>query len=392
VGSAVAQQILAWRSTDGSAAVVPYTPGTNPGDWQPTPPAFLPALGPQWPQVTPFAMTGGSQFRPPPPPALGSAEYATAFNEVKGLGAANSATRTAEQTQIAFFWRDAAGTSYAFGHWNLIAQGVSTEQGLGLADEAHLFALLNIATADAIISCWDAKYTYNFWRPVTAIRFAGDSALNPATESDPSWTPLIVTPNFPSYTSAHSTVSGAAAAVLTSLFGPGHHFTVGSEGLPGVTRSFGSFDAAAAEAGQSRIYGGIHFQFDSQYGLASGHALGAFVSENFLLPVGEDEEGDGPQADNDGRQAAFSAAPALVPGPSDASAAGELVLVGQPGAPGGGGPTPLPQRIDAPAATTIGQDPSVQQAAATGRPAARAAYRRVLDQVFADHEAPDWGA
>src|SRR5439155_11983957 len=143
VGHAVAQQILTWRSTDGSSAVVPYTPGTNPGDWQPTPPAFLPALAPQWPDVTPFAMTDGAQFRPAPPPALGSAEYATAFNEVKSLGRVDSTTRTAYQTQIAFFWRDGTGTSYAFGHWNTIAQEVSAERGLGLADEAHLFALLN---------------------------------------------------------------------------------------------------------------------------------------------------------------------------------------------------------------------------------------------------------
>src|SRR5205807_5754319 len=164
VGHAVAQQILTWRSTDGSSAVVPYTPGTNPGDWQPTPPAHLPALGPQWPQVTPFAMTAGAQFRPAPPPALDSAEYAAAFNEVKSLGRVDSTTRTADQTQIALFWRDPAAAAYAFGHWNVIAEQVSVERGLGLVDEAHLFALLNIATADAIISCWDANYTYNFWR------------------------------------------------------------------------------------------------------------------------------------------------------------------------------------------------------------------------------------
>ena len=121
-----------WRSTDGSGATVPYTPGTDPGDWQPTPPAFLPALAPQWPDVTPFAMSGGSQFRPADPPALDSAEYAAAFNEVKDLGRADSTTRTADQTQIAFFWRDGAGTSYAFGHWNTIAQGVSAERGLDL--------------------------------------------------------------------------------------------------------------------------------------------------------------------------------------------------------------------------------------------------------------------
>jgi membrane-associated phospholipid phosphatase len=282
VGHAVAQQILNWRSTDGSGAVVPYTPGTDPGDWQPTPPAFLPALGPQWPDVTPFAMTDGSQFRPAPPPALDSAEYAAAFNEVESLGRVDSTTRTADQTQIALFWKDPTAAAYAFGHWNEIAQQVSVERGLGLVADAHLFALLNLATADAIISVWDTKYTYNFWRPVTAIQFAGDSALNPATASDPTWTPLIATPNFPSYTSAHSTVSGAAAAVLTSVFGPDYHFTTGSDGLPGVTRSFASFAAAAAEAGQSRIYGGIHFQFDNQNGLASGDALGQFVVGNFL--------------------------------------------------------------------------------------------------------------
>ena len=284
VGHAVAQQILTWRSTDGSDKVVPYTPGTNPGDWQPTPPLGLPALGPQWPDVTPFAMTDGAQFRPPPPPPLGSAEYAAAFNEVKSLGRVDSTTRTADQTQIALFWKDPTAAAYAFGHWNEIAEQVSVERGLGLVADARLFALLNLATADAIISAWDAKYTDNFWRPVTAIQFPGDSAVNPAAASDPTWTPLIVTPNFPSYTSAHSTVSGAAAAVLTSVFGPNYHFTTGSDGLPGVTRSFGSFDAAAAEAGQSRIYGGIHYQFDNQNGLASGHALGQFVVGNFLQP------------------------------------------------------------------------------------------------------------
>src|SRR5262249_38400948 len=155
-------------------------------------------------------------FRPPPPPALDSAEYAAAFNEVKSLGRVDSATRSADQTQIALFWRDATGTSYAFGHWNKIAQGVAVDQGLSLASDARLFARLTLAPADAIISCWDAKYAYNFWRPVTAIR-AADTDGNPDTEPDAGWTPLIVTPNFPSYTSAHSTVSGAAAGVLTAL-------------------------------------------------------------------------------------------------------------------------------------------------------------------------------
>jgi membrane-associated phospholipid phosphatase len=303
-GDTVANAVLSWRSTDGSSTVVPYTPGTGPGVWQPTPPAFLPALGAQWPQVTPWAMTSGSQFRPPPPPALTSAEYAAAFNEVKSLGRVDSTTRTADQTQIALFWKDSAGTPSSYGHWNRIAEGVSKDQGLDLVDNARLFALLNIATADAVIVAWDAKYTYNFWRPVTAIQVAGDSSINPATVSDPTWTPLIVTPNFPSYTSGHSTASSAAATILTSLFGSDYAFSAGSDGLPGVTRSFSSFEAAAAEAGQSRIYGGIHFQFDNQGGLASGKALGQFVFQNFLVPV---EEGDGQGANSTGFADALAA-------------------------------------------------------------------------------------
>src|SRR5947208_8574777 len=155
------------------------------------------------------------------------------------------------------------------GYWNRIAQQVATDQGLSLVQDARLFALLNIAEADAHIACWDAKYAFNLWRPVTAIR-AADSDGNPDTEPDAGWTPLLTTPNFPSYTSAHSTLSGAAAGVLTALFGSDHPFSVGSEGLPGVTRSFASFEAAAAEAGRSRIYGGIHYQFDNVNGLAAG--------------------------------------------------------------------------------------------------------------------------
>ena len=287
VGRAAAASILAVRRHDGADEVVPYTPGTEPGDWRPTPPLFLPALGTQWPQVTPFTMTSGSQFRPSAPPTLGSEEYTTAFNEVLDLGRNTSATRTVDQTETAFFWRDAAGTSFAYGHWNIIAQGVAEdpEQELDLVSEARLFALLNLATADAIISCWDAKYEYNFWRPVTAIQ----------ATSDPDWMPLLGTPNFPSHTSGHSTVSSAAAAVLTWQFGSDYEFTVGSEGLADVTRSFDNFEAAAAEAGQSRIYGGIHFQFENQNGLAAGQAVGRYVVGNFLLPVEGEEEGDSRQ-------------------------------------------------------------------------------------------------
>jgi membrane-associated phospholipid phosphatase len=290
VGREVARQILDWRSADGSTAVVPYTPGTNPGDWQPTPPAFLPALAPQWPYVTPFAMTSGWQFRPGAPPALDSAEYAAAFNEVKSLGRADSTTRTAEQTQIARFWNDALGTAFAMGYWNRIAEQAAADQGLSLAQDARVFALLNIAEADAQIACWDAKYTYNLWRPVTSIP-AADTDGNPDTAPDANWSPLLVTPNFPSYTSAHSTLSAAAAGALTALFGADYHFTVGAESLPGVTRSFDSFVAAAAEAGRSRIYGGIHYQFDNANGQAVGAEVADYVVGGFLKPR---DHGDDP--------------------------------------------------------------------------------------------------
>jgi len=288
VGREAARQILEWRSTDGSGATVPYTPGTAPGNWRPTPPANLPALAPQWPFVTPFAMTSGSQFRPAAPPALDSAEYAAAFNEVKDLGRSDSTTRTEEQTQIARFWNDGLGTAFAPGYWNRIAQTVATDQGLSVAREARLFAMLNIATADALISCWDAKYAYSFWRPVTAIR-AADTDGNDATEQDMNWSPLLVTPNFPSYTSAHSTVSGAAAEVLTALFGDHYQFTVSAISVT-YTRSFGSFEAAAAEAGRSRIYGGIHFTFDNVNGLAAGGHVADYVLGNFLKPRNEGED------------------------------------------------------------------------------------------------------
>jgi len=284
VGQKAAKEILKARADDGSSTIVAYAPGAGPGVWVPTPSGFLPSAFPQWPSVTPFAMTSGSQFRPGGPPALGSPEYAASFNEVKELGAVNSLTRTADQTEIAEFWADGVGTETPPGHWNSIAQTVALAQGTTLVQNARLFALLDIAVADAAIAAWDAKYVYNFWRPVTAIRGA-DSDGNPDTVQDANWTPLLATPNFPSYTSGHSTFSSASAAVLARFFGTDNiSFTTGSDFLPGVTRSFASFSAAAAEAGQSRIYGGIHYQFDNVDALHAGNALGNYVADHFLNP------------------------------------------------------------------------------------------------------------
>jgi hypothetical protein len=162
---------------------------------------------------------------------------------------------------------------------------------LNLEQNAHLFALLNIGLADAAINCWDAKYLYNLWRPVTAINDPRASEINPATTSDPSWTPLWKTPNFPSYSSGHSTFSGTADVILTAIFGADTSFTVGSDDMPGYSRSFTSFTQAADEAGESRIFGGIHFEFDNKAGLHAGRELGGYIVRNFLLPAAESGRG-----------------------------------------------------------------------------------------------------
>jgi hypothetical protein len=286
LGQAVAQEMINWRSTDGWNATVSYAPGTRPGEWRPTLPANAPALLPQWGNVTPFAMTSGSQFRPDGPPTLDSARYAQDYNEVRALGAKESAVRTAEQTEIARFWADGAGTVTPPGHWNMIAADVAQQRGNTLEENARLFALVNIAMADAGIVSWDMKFSANFWRPITAIR-EGDTDGNDATAADGAWEPLLVTPPFPECTSGHSTFSGAASTILASLYGDDFAFTTDSEGLPGVTRSFLSFSDAADEAGISRIYGGIHFQFSNEQGLATGREMGEFVVSNYLVAVPE---------------------------------------------------------------------------------------------------------
>ncbi len=287
-GESVAAAVLASRAHDGATLVVAYTPGTDPGDWVPTPPLFAAAALPQWPYVTPFGLASGSQFRPDGPPALDSTEYAEAFNEVKEIGRVDSTTRTADQTEIARFWVNGPGTATPPGHWNSIAQIIAEQEGNTLEDNARLFALLNIAQADAAIVSWDAKYTYNNWRPVTAIP-AAETDGNDATEADQDWLPLIPTPAFPDYTSGHSTFSGAASKVLEAFFGTDDiAFQTSSDGLPGVTRSYDSFSQAADESGKSRVYGGIHWQFSNADGLSTGRAVGEHVADNLLKTLSTD--------------------------------------------------------------------------------------------------------
>lgn len=283
-GRFAADQILALRANDGAFTATPYQPGTSPGEWRPTPPAFAASLLPQWPKVTPWSLRRGDQFRPANPPAINSAEYATAVNQVKSLGSATSTTRTAEQTNIAKVWAAGPGTATPPGQWNQIASNIARSKNLSTIENARLFALLNISLADSGIAAWDAKYATNLWRPISAIREA-DTDNNPATEKDAAWTPLITTPPFSAYVSGHSTFSGAGAALLSAFLGTDQvNFTLKSEASGVPDRTFTSLTAAGNEAGMSRIYGGIHYIFDHNAGSATGRKIAAEVLKSELSP------------------------------------------------------------------------------------------------------------
>lgn len=277
-GKAVANGILSERSQDGAANSASYSAPLKPGKWRPTPPNFSPAVGVAWHQVEPFVLQQSAQFRPVAPPRLTSSTYATDLNQVKAVGQIDSRSRTAEQTAITRFWIGSSGTSTAPGMWNEIAARAA--QADQLLQNAQLFAELNLALADASIAAWDTKYTYRSWRPVTAIRLAG-SDRNSATRADPDWQSFLETPAHPDYVAAHSTYAGAAAAVLTRRFGAAYRLKVTSFDLPGIERSFRSFDEAAAEAGVSRIYGGIHTMSANREGLKLGRKVGNYVLQRF---------------------------------------------------------------------------------------------------------------
>ena len=278
-GQKVADEILALRCGDGFDAVFPpFTGGTAPGQWRPTPPGNLAGQTPELAVLTPFLMTSPSQFRPPGPRALTSAQYAADLNEVKTLGRDVGSTRTAEQTQIGLFWGDSNQL-----HWNRIALAAVAQHPTTLSDNARLLALLNLALADANIVAFDAKYYYNWWRPISAIRLA-DTDGNDYTDPDATWTPLQTTPNHQEYVSGHSTLSGAAARVLAAIFGDNVTITHGSDTLPGVTRTHTSFSAIADEANESRIFTGAHFRSSCNDGKAAGDALGNFIVAGFARP------------------------------------------------------------------------------------------------------------
>ena len=281
VGQQAASAILIKRAGDGRDATVIYTPGSGPGVWVPTPPAFLGALAPETPFVQPFALKSASRFRPDPPFSLTSEEWAGDYNEIKALGSAVGSSRTPEQTDIARFWSDNPPLQ-----WNRAWRALSITKGLGLAENARYFAVLASASADALIACWDAKYFYNFWRPVTAIR-AGDSDGNPETAPDPAWIGLIVTPNHPEYPAAHGCFSGASTETLKYLFGTDEiSFSVDSNvtGLVNPVRTYSRFSDALTEVLDARIYGGMHYRNSTRVGANIGKQVSRFTTRHFFRP------------------------------------------------------------------------------------------------------------
>ncbi len=289
-GTDVARAILAARANDGSSGAATYPGSTEPGKWRPTLSfggIVRPALVPHWGRVRPFALRTGTQYRPPPPPSLRSLRYAAEVFTVQRLGARDGSTRTPEQTEIARFWGYGPGTATPPGHWNQIATAALASEPVDrhdLVDVARIYALMNVAMADAAIACWDCKYDIGLWRPITAIQLA-DQDRNALTIADRSWMPLLETPPFPEYTSGHSTFSAAAAVALILGFGrDAVPFRVGSDDLPGVERRYARFSEAAIESGISRVYGGIHFWSGNVEGLESGLRIGLWTVSNVLRP------------------------------------------------------------------------------------------------------------
>jgi membrane-associated phospholipid phosphatase len=327
IGRRAAAAILALRANDGSDRPNPivgqdFPLYTEPGKWRPDPVSRIPvAAGAWWGYVRPFVLPSAAAFRPPPPPPLTSDAYTRAFNEVKqlgGNGTTTPTTRTAEQTRIGIYWGydNSAWLGTPLRMYNQIALQIVRTRTADPLEQARALALANVALADGVIVGWEAKYYYRFWRPVHGIREAspgtgptGQGDGNPDTRADPNWTPLGAqasnligpdyTPPFPSYPSGHAVTGGALFQTLRRLYSDNVPFTFLSDEWNGIThdnegwvrprwtRSYRSFSQAEAEAGQSRIYLGVHWTFDKTAGLAVGHQVADYVFQRGLVRPGQ---------------------------------------------------------------------------------------------------------
>jgi len=287
-GEHVANLILELRSTDGFSATVPnYFGGTDPGVWRSLPTATnpdgtLPAVFPQFRFMVPFVLNSPDQFRPGPPPALKSPEYAADVNTVKELGRVNSATRTDDQTKLAKLWQATSIVDLYRGIRPVLPPDAS------LDDNARLLALLAMGSCDALIAIFDAKYTYNLWRPYHAIRLA-DTDDNPLTDADPTWTALVFAPRHQEYPSAHCIATGAFMRIASQVLGDEHSFVLSSPQFASFTWTFDRFSDAATQVKGARVWAGIHYPNSCNVGAAMGVMVGDYLLDHALLPVGEDE-------------------------------------------------------------------------------------------------------
>jgi hypothetical protein len=285
IGQIVAERMLAARANDGWQVAPPvYSLSTAPGNWQPTPPGFSAATFTHYPAVLPFAITSSSQFAPNAPPALTSAEYAADFNEVKELGSATSATRTAEQTLVAQLWAGVGTPTNFLFVWNNVARTVALASGSTLLEKARLFALTNISLHDALQTAFASKFQYGLWRPVTAIRRA-DEDDNPNTAPDSVWSSLIVNPPYPTYAGNNAAIGTSQSTMLALFFERDDiRFTHTWEGAGGATRSYAGFTAMADEEARSRVYAGIHFTFDNVAGQSIGRNVANHIFQQVMRP------------------------------------------------------------------------------------------------------------
>ena len=293
VGTRAAAAILKLRSDDGRfpSNPAPFLGSTAIGQWRPTPsllpgppPSFAPGLTPWVASVTPFTMKNSSQFRVDPPPDLASEEWASDYDEVKTVGSLTSPTRTAEQTEIGYFWADSGPVL-----WQNALRYISRNYLHDTGDSARMYALAEASLADAQIACWESKYFYNFWRPITAIRL-GDQDDNPATEVDSDWQPLINTPNFPEYPSGHASTSGAISHVLRLFFGSdvlNFQMTTTNPNTLQKTRSFTRFSQAEDEVVNARVYVGIHYRKSDRAARTQGLRVANWVFKNYFRPIGD---------------------------------------------------------------------------------------------------------
>ena len=278
LGAAVANKLVGSRANDGATDPDLYRPRTSPGVYVPT----APVVAATWPTLRPFALQAPAQFRPGPPVALSSAEWAADYNEVKDYGARASLKRTPEQTETAKFWLMTGPQAY-----HPIARQIISARGLSLIDSARFMAIYALALTDAYIAVFDAKYHYEFWRPVTAIR-NGDLDGNPETEIDPTWQPLDATPMHPEYPCAHCILSGTAAAVIESLSRGKDlpELTLTSPTAPGVTHRWSSLDSFTTEVANARVWAGFHYRSSTRVGADMGRQVGRYITEHVMQPVG----------------------------------------------------------------------------------------------------------